>query len=101
MTVHIIVTRGDGLTEGEPIIDPFIGTVGAALDRGRNELDEQASNLQPVVIEAPYRVAVKLGQLVQVEDDETPEVYRAKIIGIDTRFAGVEIVTVLRLIRPG
>ena len=82
MTVDVIVQRDGGLKQGKDIVDALIATVAVALNRGRNELDQQATPKTPVELTTVYRSGVGLGQLAEVAEGIRAEIYRGKIIRI-------------------
>jgi hypothetical protein len=96
----VVVRRGDGLHQGDDIIDPLIKVLPVALARGRNELDERASGFQQVDVTVPFRTGLRLGQVVQVTEQLLGETWYGKLSGISHVFDGATMITTLRLRRP-
>lgn len=62
----IRVRRFDGTKEGDPIIEILAADEAALLQRGRNELDNQASDKIEITHEIPYSPDLELLDLVAV-----------------------------------
>lgn len=99
MSINIIVIRGAGDIEGEPIIDPLIGTAAVAIQRGRNVLDSKSATKQSIDLTTIFDPTSAIGDLIKVDDMETPEVYKAKVTSIRHNIDQGEAVTDLRLDR--
>lgn len=100
MGVAIIARRGSGTHPGEDVIDPLIVSIAVALERGRNELDEQSSGLQDVDLEIPFRVGLRIGQVAKVQDSLFGTTWFGKIVSLShTSALGVNSTSV-RLRRP-
>jgi len=84
MAVDIIVQRGAGDRPGEDILDPLISTVSVALQRGRNELDRQATLKVPARYTTSFRGGRRLGDFIEVEDSLEGQFIRGKVIGVRT-----------------
>lgn len=82
MSLDLFVQRNGGDKRGEDIVDPLIGNIPVALERGRNELDERASGMQIVEITTVFRPGVRLGQLAKFLDAHLGVVWYGKIAGI-------------------
>lgn len=67
--IDIIVQRDAGDRPGEDVVDGLLGSLPAAIARGRAELDEQARLLQPVTAETLFRVGLRLGHTVRFQDE--------------------------------
>jgi len=84
MAVDIIVRRGAGDRPGEDIIDGLIATVSVALQKGRNELDRQATVKVPARYNTVFRGGRRLGDFIEVEDSLEGQFIRGKVIDIRT-----------------
>jgi len=100
MAIDIFVQRGSGNKQGEDIVDPLITSIPVALQRGRNELDEQSSAPQDISVEVVYRDGVRLGQVAKFYDAQTGLEWLGKITGITHRSSGVELLTTLQVKKP-
>lgn len=80
--VDVLVERGAGSRRGDDIVDGLIGNTAVALQRGRNELDKQASGLQDVDVSTRFRVGVRTGQIAEFYDSVLGAVWFGKIVGI-------------------
>lgn len=99
MAVDIIVQRNGGTRQGPDIVDALISNVQVAQNRGRNELDQQASPKTPVQLSTVYRSGVQLGQLAEVAEGIRAEIYRGKIIRIRHTISGDKAVTAVSVQR--
>lgn len=99
MAVDIFVQRDGGLKQGKDIVDPLIPTIAVALNRGRNELDQQATPKTPVELTTVYRPGVLLGQLVEIAEGIRAEIYRGKVIRIRHQISPDRAVTTLTVQR--
>lgn len=100
MSISIIVRRGTGQHPGQDIFDPLISTTAVALARGRNELDEQGSGLQPVELTIPFRPGLRNGQVVRVEEELFGTHWYGKIVSLSHSVQAGEITATLQLRRP-
>jgi len=104
MTIDLFVQRGAGDRPGEDIVDPLISAIPVAIQRGRNELDEQASAPQSVNAETVYRAGVRRGQLARFYDIQNGIQSTAKVTGITHQVKkvgeSVQLTTSLRVKRP-
>lgn len=100
MPVLAIVRRGDGSHPGKDIYDPLISQLPVALVRGRNEIDEQGSGLQPVDLVIPFRVGLRLGQVVQVHEVLFGTTWFGKIEGLTHSRDLSGLITSLQVKRP-
>lgn len=99
MAIDVVVVRGVGSHQGPDIVDPYITSLEVALARGRNELDDTASGLQPVDLEVPYYGAARPGLVVEVNDTELNEQWFGVIQTAGHRASGVQRLTNLRVQR--
>ena len=90
MSIDIFVQRGAGDKPGDDIIDPLIGSIPVAIQRGRNELDARSVPLKKVDTEALYRVGVRLGQLARFHDLLNGVEWSGKISGISHQVTKAE-----------
>lgn len=97
--VDIIVQRDGGTKQGPDIVDALIASVAVAQNRGRNELDQQATQKTPVELTTVYRSGVLLGQLAEVAEGIRAEIYRGKIINIRHTISGDKATTAIRVQR--
>lgn len=102
--LDIAVVRGAGDKPGDNIVDPLIGSVPVAIQRGRNELDARASGLREVDIEAVYRAGVRMGQLAKIFDMQTGVPWLGKISGVTHQISkagdSTQLTTRLRVEKP-
>jgi hypothetical protein len=98
----IIVLRAPGDKQGGQVIDPLLTQLEAALERGRNELDEHATLQQQVQLKVVFRPGLRLGQLCEVIDSLQGATWYGKIIGISHQIspAPARVETVLDILRP-
>lgn len=96
----IIVQRGDGLSQGDDIVDPLITCLPVALARGRNEMDEQASGFQDVELTFFFRAGLRLGMVVEVHESLFGEVWYGKLVSLAHRFDGAATITTARVRKP-
>jgi len=97
--VDIIVQRGDGDRPGDDIQEPLLSDLGAALARGRAEID-RATLHDERTMACNYQATVGNGELVQSHDSGQAETWRGKIIGITHELRGPAVTTTLRVWRP-
>lgn len=104
MTIDIIVIRGAGDRPGDDIVDPLIGSIPVALERGRNELDARSSALQDFSVETVYRTGVRCGQIVRLYNEQTGAIVTGKVGGITHEVRkvdeSVQLTTRLRVKKP-
>lgn len=102
MNVDIIVIRQPGDKQGEDIEDRLICTVNVALERGRNEFDEN-SGLQSISLSSVLRPSLMPGMLVEVQDSLQGASWRGKITtvahAISSLDSGAEAITNLTIKR--
>ncbi len=96
--IDLIVQRGNGDYVGDDIVDPLITTLPAALERGRNELDEHSGGI-PVTLATKYLASVFPGQLVRVEDALQGAIWLGKIISFRHQTILGGAVTTLEILR--
>ena len=93
------VYRGDGLREGEPIVEPLLSDE-ALLHRGVAEMDANAHAFNRIEMAVVYRPGVRLGQIIEATDPSTPHAYRAKVTGIQITVSEAAIDAQLTLEQP-
>lgn len=102
----IFVQRGAGDRVGDEIVDPLLTDINVAIQRGRNEIDDQASGIIPVEVDAVHRTGVRAGQLAEFVDRPTGASWKGKITGVSHSVRKVkaegpiEITTTLQIDRP-
>lgn len=99
MAIDIIVRRGAADKSGSDIVNGLLATLEVAKNRGRNELDEQATIKVPVRYESVFRAGLATGQLVEVANSLVGKVFRGKIAGITHRVQETTAITELTLLR--
>lgn len=99
INVDIVVIRGDGLRQGEDIEDRLICEVVVAIERGRNECDEN-SGLQSIAITSVQRALLRTGMTVQVEDSLQGASWVGKITSVRHSTSEGEPITELAIQRP-
>lgn len=99
--ISIRCVRGDGLhREPDAIISNLLAEVPAALQRGRNELDEKAHGNQVVTMSIRFRPGLLLGQVVKVNESLFGDAWYAKITGIKHTVSNAKLTTELTLLKP-
>lgn len=83
--VSICVIRGSGKCQGEDITDPLIINEVIALERARQELNDNAHSLQNVAIVIPYTTGLRIGGLIEILDSFQGASYKARIVSISHR----------------
>ncbi len=96
--VNIIAQRGDGAHPGPDIVDPLIGSVPVATERGRAEI-EAGSGLRATRLIAIYRDGLLPGQLVEVHDALQGESWRGQVQAVQHRGTTTKLVSMLELLR--
>lgn len=97
--IDIIAQRGSGDKEGEVIQDPFLGTINAALARGRHEINNQTAR-DGITLVAGYQAGVNKGSIVKVIDALQGPMYYARVTAISHGIDGVLPIMQLTLERP-
>jgi len=97
--VDIVVKRGAGSAFGSDIVDPLLSDTSAALERGRIELDRNATNGQRETLVTVYRAGVKRGQIIEVQDELQGENWRGVVNAITHNSIGPERTTTLQVVR--
>ncbi len=96
--MEIIVSRVPADQEGVDIFDPLLNATTAAIERGRQHLDDN-SGLQEISLECVFRPNFRNGQLVEIIDQLQGISYRGKIISVEHRALGGEVVSTIRVVR--
>lgn len=99
MSVDIIVQRGAGDAPGQDIVDSLLGTVDAAIVRGRVELDENGGGSSSVSIDLPMTGGLRRGMLVQVDDTEFGITWIGKIESVSHSWGGLSEGSTIRVRR--
>ncbi len=95
----IEVYRGDGSSQGSPIVEPLLSD-DALLQRGIAEMDANAHPINKVEMGVVFRPGFRLGQIVESTDPSTAIPYRAKVTGIAITVSEALIETRLNLEQP-
>lgn len=80
--LDITVQREAGDVPGTDLVEPLLGSVPAALSRGRAEIDT-AHSVYKLKLTTTFQGVVRLGQLVDVEDSLRGQISRGKVVGIE------------------
>ena len=81
--MRITVRRSADLDSQAPVItEKLLTTREAAVERGRNELDEQGQNRAVYRLNMPLTKLVLPGQLVEVQDSSQGESWRGKCVSV-------------------
>jgi hypothetical protein len=98
--IDIFVVRdgSDGTHVADTIVDPLLSDTQAAVQRGRNFLDEN-DDLEPVTLQINYRSGLERGQIVEVHDALQGGVWRGQITGISHRVTPPVVLSDVRIIR--
>lgn len=100
MSIDIIVERGDSDNQDEEDIqDILLNTVGAAMERGRQEINQSATGT-PITLVVNYRDNLKPNQLIEVVDGTQGIVWRAKIKTVELSVEEVDNYATLQVFRP-
>lgn len=98
MTIDVIAFREDGDLEGPEVFEPLLATVGAALARGAQEINA-STPVTPVTVEVTYRIGLRRGQLIEVNDSLLGISWRAQIMDLSHVVSGPVRYTKLELER--
>ncbi len=81
--MRITVRRSADLENQAPVItDKLLTTREAAVERGRQELDEQGGNRSVYQLNLPLTKLVLPGALVEVQDSSLGESWRGKCVSV-------------------
>ena len=80
--IDIVVQRAAGDRPGSDIVDPLLGSVPAALSRGRAEIDA-AHPVRKLRLTTTFQGDLRLGQLIDVQDSLRGQISRGKLVGIE------------------
>lgn len=80
--LDITVQREAGDVPSTDLVEPLLGSVPAALSRGRAEIDA-AHSVYKLKLTTTFQGLVRLGQLVDVEDSLRGHISRGKVVGIE------------------
>ncbi|QNJ59188.1 hypothetical protein [Vibrio phage vB_ValS_PJ32] len=89
----IRVKRFDGTKDGEPIIEILAAEEAALIQRGRNELDDQAEDKIERTFEVPYNTAIDLLVFASVHDVEKGVTYKGRVVSVTHSFSLPEAIT--------
>lgn len=80
----IIVKRANAVPyKHEDVVDILICDDSVAVSKGRAILDEEGTGGQNLEYEVAYRVGLRLGQLIKLNDSLLGEEFIAKLVGIE------------------
>lgn len=77
--MRIKVARFDDNNAADLIVDELLSTELAMRERGRNELDEQQFSRSIYSISLPLNHDMRPGQIIEVNELESGEVWRGKV----------------------
>ena len=93
----IKVRRFDGTKEGDPIVEVLAADEAALLQRGRNELDSQATDKTEITQEIPYSPDIELLELIAVINYSDGSQVRGRVVGFKHSFTLPEAITELTI----
>lgn len=93
----IRVKRFDGTKEGDPIIEILAADEAALLQRGRNALDDEATDKIEVTHEIPYSPDLELLDLVAVLNYTNGNEVRGRVTNLSHSFSLPEAITTLTI----
>lgn len=97
--VDITVQRGAADRPGPDIQEPLLANEGAALARGRAELNAGTEH-DTIRVVCKYQPALAVGDLVRISDSWQGTAYVALVTGITHTAGGGTVLTELDLWRP-
>lgn len=68
--ISVIVERAPGDKQGPDISDPLITSTLVAVERGRNEIDDNCSSRETVQSTGPFKGFIRPGSMAEVADSE-------------------------------
>ncbi|WKV32832.1 hypothetical protein R21Y_71 [Vibrio phage vB_VhaS_R21Y] len=93
----IRVRRFDGTKEGDPIIEILAADEAALMQRGRNALDDSATDKQEITQEIPYAPDLELLDLAAVLNYSDGSEVRGRVTNISHSFSLPEAITTLTI----
>lgn len=99
MSVDIIVCRDNCDNQGEDVQNVLLNNVGAAMERGRHEINTSATGI-PITLVVNYRDNLKPNQLIEVVDGTQGIVWRAKIKTVEISVEEIDNYATLQVFRP-
>jgi len=93
----IRVRRFDGTREGQPIIEVLAASEAALLQKGRNELDNQATDKAEITHEIPYSPSLELLDLAAIISYEDGSQVRGRVVNFTHSFTAPEAITTLTI----
>lgn len=93
----IRVKRFDGTKEGDPIIEILAADEAALLQRGRNALDDEATDKIEITHEVPYSPDLELLDLVAVLNYTNGSEVRGRVTNLSHSFSLPEAITTLTI----
>lgn len=99
MSLDIFVQRDDGSSIGQDIVNALLSGLAPALQRGRNELDENGGYFDEVTLTLPLLLGIQDGMLLQVYDSEFGVAWFGKITRVSHSMDGASQGTSLTILR--
>lgn len=97
--IIIEVYRDAGDRRGNDVVDPLIGSVPCAVERGRVEMDAQAHPRTKVTMTIVYRSGLRPGQLVKAMDLDGTW-YIGMVTGVAHNLVAGKCTTTLTIDKP-
>lgn len=96
--IDLVVIRGAGSKQGDPIVDSLITSTGAALERGRVEIDLASINRENTVT-IPFRAGLRPGLVIRVVDALLGAAWNGIVTDCDLVVEGPVLYATLTLVR--
>ncbi|WYC17938.1 DUF5048 family protein [Vibrio phage vB_VneS_J26] len=93
----IKVRRFDGTKEGSPIVEVLATDETVLLQRGRNALDDQATDKVEVTHEIPFQPWLELYDFIEIVDYSNGEKTRGRVIALTHSFSLPEAISTITL----
>jgi hypothetical protein len=93
------VVQGAGDRPADPVSAPILTTAAACAARGKAELDNKKWDAKEVAFQAPYRDAVRVRALVQVNEETLGLSGAAHVKSVETTFDGPRVLQSLDVVR--
>jgi len=99
MGIDIIVYRDKGDKQGDTIKNVLLNSVGAARERGRQEINLSAKGT-PISITIPFRQNIECGQNIEIIDSAEQIIRRGKITTVNIDITSVDSFISLEVFVP-
>lgn len=96
--IDIVVIRGLGDNAGDDVVSSLLCTVGAAIERGRVEIDKSSVNREDT-LSIPYRAGLRPGAIVHVIDAMMGEAWKAIIDSVAIATEGPATMATITTVR--